>query len=244
MSPSRLRALPTAIALAAVALLATGCASSPASPAPTSGADSAPASHDHADVMPDHLDAAWLDDGRAIGIVTWGSSTPACRPAQVDATADGQTITVTLTGSPEASKGCDADLGPRADMIGVPEGVDVTKDVAVKVEGGTASETLRLSALEERPDGTGAQGASAGWFGDDGIVLLTWGSSSCVPEVGDVRMSDAGATVTLGTTTDMCTMDYAPRVTPILLPEPADRGAPFELTLVGGNLDGTVAVIG
>ena len=252
MSLSRLRAFPAArtrstltlstLTLVALAALATGCTAVPGSSAPTSGAQTTPPSHDHLDVAADHVDAAWLDEGRAIGVVTWGSSTPTCRPATVEATADGQSITVTLSDPPESSEGCDADLGPRGDLIAVPDGVDVTDDVEVKIAYGPVSGTVPLVGLSAAPGDAEAQGASAGWFGDDGILLLTWGSSSCTPQVNAVEMTDAGAAVTLGTTADMCTMDYAPRVTPILLPEPAAREGAFELTLVGANVDGTVTV--
>jgi len=108
---------------------------------------------------------------------------------------------------------------------------------------GERTESADLDALAEAPQGQTEYTPSAGWFDDEGIVLLTWGSSSCPPVVNDVQSTDAGATVTFQEVDGVCTMDLAPRVTPILLPQEAADGA-FELTLVGGGLDGTVAVHG
>jgi hypothetical protein len=81
----RLLALPVALLLAGGAL--AGCAST-ASSAPSS----TPTAGDDGEAQ---IDAAWLDDGRIIGLVTTGSST--CIPAADDATlqADGS-LAVTL----------------------------------------------------------------------------------------------------------------------------------------------------
>lgn len=246
MNLFRSRGLRSLTALAAIALLAAGCASSPgavpgASKTPT-GHDSP--HHDHAQIEAGDVDAAWLDDGRMIGIVTWGSSTPTCWPAQAEATSEGQTVTVRLTEHPEASEGCDADLTPHGSLVAAPAGVDVTKDVEIEVRNGSETGSVTLPGLPDAPQSGGEQTPSAGWFGTDGILLLTWGSGSCKPQVGDVEMTDAGATVTFTPATGMCTMDFVPRATPILLPEPVTPDADFTLTLVGDNLDGALPVIG
>jgi hypothetical protein len=150
-------------------------------------------------------------------------------------------VRVTLAAS--AEKACTDDLVPRALMVPVPDGVDVTRGVEVEVVHGERTESADLDALAEAPQGQTEYTPSAGRFDDEGIVLLTWGSSSCPPVVNDVQSTDAGATVTFQEVDGVCTMDLAPRVTPILLPQEAADGA-FELTLVGGGLDGTVAVHG
>lgn len=249
MSLLRRRLIPSALALAAVVLSAAGCAASPASPAPTSTAGSPSSSvgsddgASPAERSADDIEAAWLDDGRAIGLVTWGSST--CRPHVEDVQTDGQSIAVTMGDSDQQA--CTNDLVPRAVLAMLPEGVDVTKDIDVRVTHGDRTADVDLDGLDAAPQGAGDQQPSAGWFDDGGIVLLTWGSSSCPPVVQDVAMTDAGATVTFNdfeTADRVCTMDFAPRATAITLPEEHDDDAPFTLTLVGDNLDGEVPVRG
>lgn len=189
----------------------------------------------------DDVEAAWLDEGRAIGIVTWGSST--CRPHIEDVQADGQSIAVTIGDADESV--CTDDLAPRAVTAMLPEGVDVTKDVEVRVVYGDTTEDADLDALDAAPHGMGDQQPSAGWFDDDGIVLLTWGSSTCPPVASDLEMTDAGATVTFSAEVGRtCTMDLAPRATVLTMPEQRDDDAPFTLTLVGDNLDSEVVVRG
>lgn len=245
MSLSRSRLLPSALALAAVALLAAGCATTPVSPAPTStsGSDAGSGPSEH---TANDIEAAWLDAGHSIGIVTWGSSSSDCRPGQVDARADGQTIRVMLVDQGDAEAICTDDLVPRATLIAVPEGVDVTKQVTIDAAYGDVSDEAILAALEsdviENPEPMGVP--SAGWFDDAGIVLLTWGSSTCPLVVEDVAMTDAGATVTFASPERVCTMDLAPRVTAITLPEPRADDSPFPLTLTGDHLDAEVDVIG
>jgi hypothetical protein len=247
MSISRRRQLPSALALAAVALLTVGCSTTPASPAPTSTAGS-PSSTGGADAgatpverTADDVEAAWLDDGRMIAIVTWGSSS--CRPHIEDVQADGQSVAVTVVD--EKEQACTDDLAPRAVLAMLPEGIDVTKDVDLRVTFGDVEEDVDLDGLDAAPQGPSEQQPAAGWFDDDGIVLLTWGSSSCPPVASDLEMTDAGATVTFSADADrVCTMDFAPRATTITLPEERDDDALFTLTLVGDNLDGEVVVRG
>ena len=123
MTFPRLLALPVVLLLAGGAL--AGCASNPAatpSSSPTTG-DSTEA----------EIDAAWLDDGRIIGLVTTGSST--CVPAADEATlqADGS-LAVTLV-EPDADTACTRDLVPRVTLVEVPEGVDPSEDLAITVTG-------------------------------------------------------------------------------------------------------------
>ncbi|WP_194421494.1 hypothetical protein [Microbacterium abyssi] len=251
MVTSRL-ALSAAAALAA-ALLLTGCAWSPGGQSPESsatpddGGTTAP-------VSSDDVEAAWLDDGRMFAIVTWGSST--CIPVVDEITAEGQNVAVSLIDAPSADgaeQACTADLAPRASVGAFPEGVDPTKDVEFTVTMGDVTDDVDLdgnAALTGVPGDTTEFAPSAGWFDDEGIVLLTWGSSTCPPMVEGVEEQAGGATVTFTTQDGVCTMDMAGRATVIGLSDDdaadddADRDdGEFTLTLVGDNLDGTVSVI-
>ena len=234
-----LRTVPSALALGAVAVFAAGCAATPGAAAPTSsGAPSDTATPPYADAV-NEVEVAWLDGGRAFAVLTWGSSS--CAPVLGDVASSDRGVRVTLAAS--AEKACTDDLVPRALMVPVPDGVDVTRGVEVEVVHGERTESADLDALAEAPQGQTEYTPSAGWFDDEGIVLLTWGSSSCPPVVNDVQSTGGGATITFQDVDGVCTMDLAPRVTPIILPQEAADGA-FELTLVGGGLDGTVAVHG
>lgn len=234
-----LRASSAVATLAAVALLATACAGTPGSDAPTSSRTPSEGSTTPIADGVSEVEVAWLDGGRAIAVLTWGSSS--CVPTLGDVAKVEQGIRVTLAASGE--KACTDDLAPRALMVPVPEGVDVTSDVEVEIVHGQRTDTADLDALAEAPEGQTEYQPSASWFDDDGIVLLTWGSSSCPPIVDDVQMTDAGATVILQDIDRPCTMDMAPRLTSLAVSEGRAAG-PFELTLVGGGLDGKVAVGG
>lgn len=233
-----LRALPSAAALAAVALLAVGCSTTPGSGAPTSSSAPSDVSTPPIADGADEVEVAWIDEGRAFAVLTWGSSS--CAPVLGDVAASGQGIRVTLAAS--AEKACTDDLAPRALMVPVPAEIDVTADVEVEVVHGERTRSAGLDARAEAPKGETEFQPSASWF-DDGIVLLTWGSGSCRPVVNDVRRTDAGATITFQDIDGVCTMDMSARLTPILISQPDDDG-PFELELVGGGLEGTVAVEG
>ena len=207
----RLLALPVALVLAAGAL--AGCASQAASTpstSPTSGGDSADA----------EISAAWLDDGRIIGLVTMGSSS--CVPAADDATleADGS-LSVTLV-EPDADTACTADMAPRVTLVEVPEGVDPSEDLAITVTGDGYSGSTDLEGVEGLAGGGMTDYLpSAGWTGADGqFVLLTWGSSSCAPVISDVAATGpAEVTVTFETppADQVCTMDMAPRATIVVV---------------------------
>lgn len=233
------RPAPIAVVLAAVALLATGCSSAPGAAPTSSGTPSGTSTPPIAESAGE-AEAAWLDGGRAIALLTWGSSS--CAPVLGDVAASGQSVRVTL--APSAAKACTDDLAPRGLLVPVPEGVDVTADVEVEVEYGDRTQSVDLDARSEGPQGESEQKPSAGWFDDEGIVLLTWGSSSCPPIVNDVQTSDEGARVTFADDDRVCTMDFAPRLTPIMVPAGHRHADGFALTLSGGGLDGKVAVEG
>lgn len=238
---SVLRPLVSVVGLVAAALLVAGCTSGPGSETPTSSpAPSAGNVDDHNDV-----EAALLDDGRMFAVITWGSST--CVP-QVDQVAGkGQTVTVSLVDPDGADKACTADLAPRASIGALPEGVDPTADITLNVTYGDIADDVDLDG---DPAATGTPGTSteylpsAGWFDDGGLVLLTWGSSSCPPVVESLEGSGNAGTATFVTDANqVCTMDMAPRATMLAFGDnTVEDDGTFTLTLVGGGLDGTVEV--
>lgn len=233
-------------ALAASALLIAGCTSTPGAPAPTStgSTDKSDSADDNGNDDFDDIEAAWLDDGRAFALVTWGSST--CVPMVDEITADGQNVSLTLVDAP-ADKACTADMSPRASFGGLPEGVDPTKDVTLTVKYGDVTDDVELdgsASLTGTPGTSTEFQPSAGWFDDSSLVLLTWGSSTCAPVVEGVEGSGSAGTVTFKTDeAAACTMDMAPRLTIVAFDGDVDDDT-FELTLVGGNLDGTLTVLG
>ena len=233
-----------ALAASLVVALA-GCAELEPTSAPIPSAEaSGGSSTDPSEAPSTDPAAAWLDGGRAIALVTWGSSSTACAPKAADVTAEGQTVTVALAGPP-ADTACTADFAPRATYVAVPDGVETTKDVTLSFRGDQFSGRVTLPGRTSSASG-GAEDMmpSAGWFASDGIVLLTWGSSSCPPVVQDVAEKDGGATVSFVTdTTRACTRDLAPRLTVLEVTAPQDPTG-FTLTLKGDGLDGTVAVAG
>ncbi|MFF1540536.1 hypothetical protein ACFVWL_10685 [Microbacterium sp. NPDC058269] len=239
---SALRPLASVIGVAAAALLIVGCTAGPGAQSPTSSpAPSAGGVDDQNDI-----EAALLDDGRMFAVVTVGSST--CVPQVDQVTAEGQTVTVTLVDPEgESAKPCTKDLAPRASIGAFPEGVDPTADITLNVTYGEITDDVDLDG---DPAATGTPGSateylpSAGWFDDGGLVLLTWGSSSCAPVVESLEGSGNAGTATFVTDAEqVCTMDMAPRATLLSFgDDTVDDDATFALTLVGGGLDGTVEV--
>jgi hypothetical protein len=225
MTSARLLALPVVLLLAGGVL--AGCASSPsATPSST------PSTGDSTEV---EIDAAWLDDGRIVGLVTTGSST--CVPAADEATlqADGS-LAVTLV-EPDADTACTRDLVPRVTLVEVPEGVDPSMDLAITVTGDGYSGSTDLEGVEGLAGGGMTDYLpSAGWTETDGqFVLLTWGSSSCAPVVSDVAASGpAEVTVTFETppADQVCTMDKAPRAT-VAFVEGLEEDGDVSLVLAG-----------
>lgn len=232
----RIRAVLALATIAASATLLAGCASlEPAGPPVPSEQPTAEPSTDPV--------ATWLDGGRGIALVTWGSSSTACTPTAGDVQADGQTITVAFV-EPPADLMCTADFVPRATYIPVPKDVDPAQDVTLSFQGAGFDGRVPLYGNAELT-GRAAEGRpSAGWFAPDGIVLLTWGSSSCPPVVENIVDDKGGATVTFQTdATKMCTRDFVPRLTVLSVAVAADA-ADYTLHLSGDSLDGTVKVIG
>lgn len=239
---SVLRPLASVIGVAAAALLIAGCTAGPGAQTPTSSpAPSAGDVDDRNDV-----EGALLDNGRMFAVITVGSST--CVPQVDEVTAQGQTVTVTLV-DPEGDspKPCTKDLAPRASLGELPEGVDPKTDITLNVTYGDIVDDVDLDG---DPAATGTPGTSteylpsAGWFDDGGLVLLTWGSSTCLPVIESLEGSGNAGTATFVTDdTQVCTMDMVPRATMLSFGDDAvEDDGPFTLTLVGGGLDGTVEV--
>ena len=228
-----------AAVLASAVLVLAGCATSPATPAPSPVPTDAPQT---TEPQPDDIDAAWLDNGRMIAVITWGSSSVDCAPQAADVTADGQNITVKMA-EPDGAIACTADFTARATPVALPAGVDPTKEINVAVAMG---DQLFDTDLDGAKGVTGVPGeptdyaASAGWFDDNGIVLLTWGSSTCRPQVKDIAETADTLTVTFTANDGACTRDMVPRATVLQ----ATNDDITTLTLVGDNLDGTVTIIG
>ncbi|MCR2802086.1 hypothetical protein QNO21_00940 [Microbacterium sp. zg-Y818] len=183
------------------------------------------------------VDAAWLDGGRMVGLVTQGSSS--CVPIADGATlsADG-VLEVTLV--EPASEVCTADMAPRVTVVSLPAGIDPSQDLQIEVAGdGYRGETdLDGVAGLPAPSGETDYAPSAGWVDDGVFAIVTWGSSSCPPTVQDIEVTASDAvTVTFAEPEPdrMCTMDIAPRAV-LAYPEgDLDADAPVTLTLTGGG---------
>lgn len=231
------RAVAVLSALAATLLFA-GCASTPGASSPTS--TSAPTTGDDFDGMSGTL----LDDGRMFAVATWGSST--CVPQVDEVSAEGQIVSVSLVDL-GGDQVCTADMAQRASIGALPEGVDPTQEVTLRVTYGDVSDDVTLAgdaSFTGIPGSSTEYTPSAGWIGGGALVLLTWGSSSCAPVVSAVEGSGTAGTATFATDENqMCTMDMAPRATLLAFGDGVDENG-FTLALVGGGLDGTVPVRG
>lgn len=204
----RTRPLSLAVALAAGALLFAGCATAtPAAPSPTpTSSDTAAGEFD--------VRAGWLDDGRAIALVTWGSSGCVPTASAVELQADG-TVSVTLDDGPD-DQACTADYAPRVTAVSLPDGVDPAQDLALVVTGGQGQrgETELAGVAGLSIEGATDYAPSAGWVGDTIIAVLTWGSSSCPPQVAAIEAptpAEVAVTFVDPPADQVCTMDMAPR---------------------------------
>ena len=187
-------------ALAVAGLALAGCAGTTGSP-PAASPTIAP--------DPD-LGAAWLDSGRMIGLVTLGSST--CVPGVEDEPSytDG-VLHVELAAAP-ARQACTADIVPRVTLVDLPDGVDPAEDLDIEVTGEDYFGQVELDGVDGLdPSGATEYVPSAGWATVDGqFVILTWGSSTCIPVIEDIAATGpAQVTVTYATppADQACTMD-------------------------------------
>lgn len=244
--PTRAAAALSAAALSAAAvLMLSGCTAGPGATAPSSTPVPSTSAGAGADDDYDDIEATILDDGRLFAVVTWGSSS--CVPQVDTVSANGQTVSVELVET-DANAVCTNDMVQRASVGALPEGVDPTKEITLQVTYGEVADDVDLDGS---PSFTGAPGSSteytpsAGWIDDGSLVLLTWGSSGCLPVVEELSGSGATGTVTFVTDDEKaCTMDMAPRATIISFGDDQVEDDDFTLILVGGGLDGTVQVRG
>ena len=214
----------------------TACAStagpgSPATPSSTARGSSGGAGTEI------EVDAAWLDNGRMIGIVTEGSST--CVPTAGEVALNGNVLEVELV-DPPADTACTRDLVPRATVVGLPEGVDPTQELEIRVTYGDNHGDTDLDGVAGLTPGAETDYLpSAGFTGDDGeFVVLTWGSSTCVPTVESATAAGNEATVTFATppANQACTMDMAPRGTLVQVDGLDDDSEAFAI-LTGAEFD-------
>ena len=229
--------------LAAVVLLSAGCTATPGAVTPTNSPVPSSTTGDDAG----DIEGVLLDEGRMFAVVTWGSSS--CIPQVDEVSADGQTVTlnlVDLDAEDGKEKVCTADFAPRASIGALPEGVDPTAEITLQVTYGDIVDDVELDgdpAFTGKPGTSTEYQPSAGWFDDESLVLLTWGSSGCPPVVESVEGAGNAGTVTFVTDADqMCTMDMAPRLTIIVFPDDDVDDDAFTLMLSGGGLGGAVKV--
>lgn len=178
--------------------------------------------------------AAWLAGGSMIAVVTEGSST--CTPFVEDAVLDEGVLVVTLTEDTGEDRPCTDDLVKRGTVVGVPEGVEPGTgiDIQVTMDGGfgeTSLEGYSGGAVDEYTP-------SAGWVDDQTFAMLTWGSSSCAPQVESATAASPDAielTFVDPPADQVCTMDMAPRVTVVTVDGEVSRDA--AITVSGGGAD-------
>ena len=226
------RILASVVLGAAAALSLTGC---------LSGSD-APAGQET------DVEAAWLDDGRIIAVVTSGSSTcvPTAESAEINS--DGA-LAVELV-EPDADTACTRDLVPRATLVTVPNGVDPSQDLEIWVtsEAGYYGDvTLAGASGLAGPGGETDYEPTAGWTQQQGqFVILTWGSSGCVPVVESSEVTgEAEVTVTFQDppADQVCTAGMAPR-TNFAFADGLSGVEDVQLVLTGDSFDQTITIYG
>lgn len=199
-----------------------------------------PTANDDGGSAEQEVGAAWLDGGRMIGIVTQGSST--CVPTAEETTYADGVLNVTLV-DVEGDTACTADLVPRVSLVGVPGDVDPTQDLEIDVTGdGWTGQTDLAGVAGLATGGETDYLPSAGWTDVDGqFVILTWGSSSCVPVVENTELtSDTEITVTFvdPPADQVCTMDMAPRGTVTAVADAVDSDTDMFAILTGAEFTG------
>lgn len=231
MPPTSRRVLVAALALSLAALGLAACAT----PSPGTSPSIADTGSPSADAG--EIGAAWLDDGRAVGVVTWGSSS--CVPFAGEPMYDAATATVTVELTDPEGAACTRDYVPRGSLVSLPAGVSPAEDLQVVVTGTYAGSTALAgdAALTAQPGGMTEYLPSAGWYDHGGFLILTWGSSSCVPQLESAEATGADevtATFVTPPADQVCTADMGPRVTVAGVadvPEDAD----VTLLIVGGG---------
>lgn len=196
------RTLTLSALVTAAALVLAGCAAGTASPAgsPT-GSDGS---------QPLEVSAGWLDGGRAVAVITHGSSSCVPSASEVSLHADGS-VAVTLA-DPTGDAVCTADLAPRASLVALPDGADAAAKLSLTVSLRSARGQVTLDPYAG-PTVT-EYAPSAGWIDGNALAILTWGSSSCALRVQSAVSTGADVAVTFvdPPADQACTMDMAPRV--------------------------------
>lgn len=226
----------TALGAGAVALLVlAGCTSTPASPGSSS---SVPSDGTVSDV---EVDATWLDDGRMIGIITYGSST--CVPVVEDAALQDNGTFAVILADADTDEVCAADMVPRVTLVEALPDMDPAVDLEITVAGNGFTGDTDLDGVQGLdPTNTASEFApSAGWIDeDDSFVLVTWGSSTCIPAVASTEVAAASeVTVTFvdPPADQTCTMDMVPRAL-ITSVAGLDEDEGVTAVLVGDDFDG------
>ncbi len=212
----------------------TGCASGAASPESTSPTDAV------APEPPGGVEAAWVDAGRAIAVVTWGSSSCVPRVEGEPRVADGALAVDLIEPSQEP---CTRDMAPRATLVTLPGTMEPGQGLTVRVAGAAEGETT-LAALDGAPAASEEFLPSAGWVDASLVAIVTYGSSSCVPAVESVTADGDRVSVQFATppADQVCTMDYAPRVTLADIGNEAGSGS-VSLVLSGGGVQAPDPVV-
>ncbi|MDQ1082815.1 MULTISPECIES: hypothetical protein [Microbacterium] len=212
------------LATGALTGCASGAASSPSSPASADAVSPAPAGE---------IEAAWVDAGRAVAVITSGSSS--CIPT-VNGEPEYTDGAVTVDLVEPSQEPCTRDMAPRATLVTLPAGVDPGAGLTLRVTGAAEGEAV-LAALDEAPAASEEFAPSAGWAGSSLVAIVTYGSSSCVPTVESVSADGDRVAVRFAEppADQVCTMDFAPRVTLADVGAVAGDGA-VSLVLSGGNV--------
>ena len=135
------RILALSAGLALVTALA-GCASG----ASTAGSASSPSPSAATEEL--EFDAAWVNGGTTIGLVTYGSSTCVPTAESVELLDDG-TLAVALSDG-DADKPCTMDYVPRVTLVDVPADVDASQDLALQVTYGEVAGDEDLEGVTRR----------------------------------------------------------------------------------------------
>ncbi|KAA9149164.1 hypothetical protein F6B41_01805 [Microbacterium lushaniae] len=226
----RIRSLVVAWGAAALAVgVLSGCASG------QGGASSAPPATQTGDTV--DVGAAWLDGGAMVGVLVAGSST--CKPFAEEVAYDDGVLTVSVM---EPDGACTRDYVLRGLAVPLPEGVDPAEDLTIEVRGSGYVGRTDLPGAPGLTPGTGLDGGqpSAGWAGPGTFALLTWGSSSCPPQVESAAVSAPGeisVAFVAPAPDQICTADMAARVTVVEVPD-VPAGLAYEAALSGDSYDG------
>lgn len=225
-----------------LALILIGALSACATPAgPGSGGDSAspsdagtPSADAGAD---DDIEAAWLDGGRMVGLVTYGSST--CLPTASAGEASEGVLEVELTDDADAA--CTRDLVPRVTLVQITGDVDPAQGLEIRVRGEGYEDDVQLDGV---PGLAGASETdylpSAGWAGDDRFVVLSWGSSGCAPVLQSATVTSASEVAVAfeePPADQVCTMDMAPRGLVVQVDGELDDDSEVFAVLTGAEFD-------